>query len=89
MYLPAKPKIINNDKDGKTFHNTSEIKQGLSNGNKPNIFWSPTCKSAKATCVKIATEIKKNVLHWKKCPISIFSKIFIPYKHILAALFRK
>ena len=38
MYLPTKPKIISIDKDGKTFHNTSDIKQGLSNGSKPNIF---------------------------------------------------
>ena len=38
MYLPTKPKIISIDKDGKTFHNTSDIKQGLSNGSKRNIF---------------------------------------------------
>ena len=31
----------------------------------------------------------KNVLDWKKCPISMFSEIFSPYKHVLAALFRK
>ena len=45
-------------------------------------------KSAEATCVKIATKMK-NVLDWKKDPISIFSEIFGPYKHILEALFTK
>ena len=44
MYLPTKPKIISIDKDRKTFHNTSDIKQGLSNGNKPNIFLSSALK---------------------------------------------
>ena len=39
-------------------------------------------KDAEATYVEIATEMKK-------CSISIFSEIFSPYKHVLAALFRK
>ena len=29
-----------------------------------------------------------DILDWKKCPISMFSEIFSPYKHVLAALFR-
>ena len=39
-------------------------------------------KDAEATCVEIATEMKK-------CSISLFSEIFSPYKHVLAAFFRK
>ena len=31
----------------------------------------------------------KNVLDWKKCPISMLSEIFNPYKHVLVAIFRK
>ena len=31
----------------------------------------------------------KNPLDWKKCPISMFSEISSPCKHVLAALFRK
>ena len=31
----------------------------------------------------------KNALDWKICSISIFSEIFSPCKHVLAALFRK
>ena len=31
----------------------------------------------------------KNVLDWKKCQISMYSEVFSPYKHALAALFRK
>ena len=31
----------------------------------------------------------KNALDWKKCPISMFSEISSPCKHVLAALFRK
>ena len=31
----------------------------------------------------------KNALEWKKCSISMFSQIFSPYNHVLAALFRK
>ena len=38
--------------------------------------------------MKIATEMK-NVLDLKKCPISMLSEIFSPYKHVSAALFRK
>ena len=45
-------------------------------------------KGARATCVKIAAEMKKNALDWRKC-LSIFSEIFSPYQHLLAALFRK
>ena len=45
-------------------------------------------KDAQVTCVKIATEMK-SVIDWNKCPISIFSEIFSPYKHVLAASFRK
>ena len=38
-------------------------------------------KDAEATCVEIATEMKK-------CSISLFSEIFSPYRHVLAAFFR-
>ena len=38
MYQPIKLKIIRIDKDGKTFHNTGHIKQGLPNSSKSNIF---------------------------------------------------
>ena len=46
-------------------------------------------KGAEATWVKIATQRWKNALDWKKWPISMFSEIFSPYMHVLAALFRK
>ena len=49
-------------------------------------------KGADATCVKIATEMKKysrKCFYSKKCPISMFSEICSSYKHVLAALFRK
>ena len=31
----------------------------------------------------------KNALDWKTCSISMFSKIFSPYNHVLVELFRK
>ena len=46
-------------------------------------------KGAEATCVEIATETKKNALDGKTCSMSMFSEIFSPYKHVLAALSRK
>ena len=46
-------------------------------------------KGAEVTCVEIASEIKKNALDQKTCLISMFSGIFSPYNHVLAALFRK
>ena len=44
-------------------------------------------KDTEATCVEIATG--KNALGLKTCPILMFSEIFSPYRHVLAALFRK
>ena len=32
---------------------------------------------------------RKNAFDWKTCSMSIFSEILSPYKHVLAALFRK
>ena len=52
------------------------------------IDW-PSVKGAEATYVEIATEIKKSTLDWKTYSISMFSEFFSPYKHVLAALFRK
>ena len=47
-------------------------------------------KGAEVTCVEIASEIKKKyALDQKTCSISMFSGIFSPYNHVLAALFRK
>ena len=31
----------------------------------------------------------KNVLDWRKCPISMFSEIFSPDEHVLATLFKE
>ena len=46
-----------------------------------------TCKCAEVTRKEIATEIWKNALAWMTYPISMFSEVFSPYKHVLAALF--
>ena len=48
-----------------------------------------TFKDSEATCVEIATEIKKNALDWKTCSILMLPGIFRPYEHVLAALFTK
>ena len=47
-------------------------------------------KGAEATCMEIASEMKKCFILKKKiCSISMFSEIFSPYNPVLAALFRK
>ena len=48
----------------------------------------PDFKGGEATCLDTVTEMK-NVLDWTTCLISMFSELFSPYEHALAALFRK
>ena len=54
-----------------------------------NYCWIRTCslKALRQLVWRLLLR-SKNVLDWKKCPISMFSEVFSPYKHVLAALFR-
>ena len=72
------------------FHVQYEDLQGASKNHMAfkNLFDSLLLKTLKQLVWRLPLRWK-NALDWKICSISILSEGFSPYKHVLAALFRK
>ena len=52
------------------------------------VLWEKEVQGAEATCVEITPAMKK-CCRLKDIPNFNFNEILSPYKHVLAALFRK